>query len=107
MSEAGNTVRSTNDVWRVSRARAAEAVAILLEVFPDFPGSNLLDPAEAKRIARLLHERTVDAGLAIGRVDGGAIRRLASLSGCGAQPSVSRNRPGPRERAFASSSREK
>ena len=45
-------------VWRLSPDRAAEAVELLLEVFPDFPGSNLLGAEEERRIARLLHERT-------------------------------------------------
>jgi GNAT superfamily N-acetyltransferase len=56
-------------VWRLALSRAAEAVEVLLEVFPDFPGSSALDPAEEKRIARLLHQRTVESGLASGRVD--------------------------------------
>ena len=56
-------------VWRLSPDRATEAVEILLEVFPDFPGSNRLGAGEERRIARLLHERTVESGLAIGRVD--------------------------------------
>ena len=42
---------------------------ILLAVFPDFPGSSALEPAEESRIARILHERTVESGLAIGQVD--------------------------------------
>ena len=49
--------------------RVAEAVDILLEVFPDFPGSAALDAADERSIARRLHERTVEAGRAIGRVD--------------------------------------
>lgn len=56
-------------VRRLPPGRAAEAVDVLLEVFPDFPGSSALDPAGERRIARLLHERTVESGLAIGRVD--------------------------------------
>lgn len=56
-------------VRSLSPNRAAEAVEVLLEVFPDFPGSSALVPAEARRIARLLLERTVESGLAIGRVD--------------------------------------
>lgn len=57
------------NVWRLSEDRATEAVEILLAVFPDFPGSAVLDPADERRIARLLHERTVESGLTIGRVD--------------------------------------
>jgi len=49
--------------------RAAEAVEVLLEVFPDFPGSNRLGAAEERRIARILHERTLESGLAVGRID--------------------------------------
>lgn len=49
--------------------RTAEAVDILLAVFPDFPGSSALEPAEESRIARILHERTVESGLAVGQVD--------------------------------------
>lgn len=56
-------------VWTLSPDRAAEAVEVLLEVFPDFPGSKRLGATEERRIARLLHERTVESGLAIGRVD--------------------------------------
>jgi GNAT superfamily N-acetyltransferase len=56
-------------VWRLPPDRAAEAVDVLLQVFPDFPGSTALDPAEERRIARLLHQRTVESGLAIGRVE--------------------------------------
>ena len=48
---------------------AAAAVDVLLDVFPDFPGSNALDPGEQRRIARLLHERTIESGLEVGRVD--------------------------------------
>jgi GNAT superfamily N-acetyltransferase len=60
---------STESVWRLSPDRAAEAVEVLLEVFPDFPGSNRLGTTEERRIARLLHERTVESGLALGRID--------------------------------------
>jgi ribosomal protein S18 acetylase RimI-like enzyme len=56
-------------IWTLPPERAAEAVDILLAVFPDFPGSNTLDPAEERRVARLLHARTVDSGFAAGRVD--------------------------------------
>ena len=58
-------------VRRLPPERAAEAVDVLLEVFPDFPGSSALAAAGERRIARLLHERTVESGLAIGRVDVG------------------------------------
>jgi GNAT superfamily N-acetyltransferase len=56
-------------VWTLPPDRAAEAADVLLEVFPDFPGSRALDAANERRIARLLHERTIESGLAIGRVD--------------------------------------
>jgi GNAT superfamily N-acetyltransferase len=56
-------------VWRLSPDRATEAVEVLLEVFADFPGSNRLAASEERRIARLLHQRTVESGMAIGRVD--------------------------------------
>lgn len=60
---------STVSVWRLSPDRAAEAIEVLLEVFPDFPGSNRLGAADERRIARLLHQRTVESGLAVGRID--------------------------------------
>jgi len=60
---------SPESVWRLSPDRAAEAVEVLLEVFPDVPGSNRLGPGEERRIARLILERTVESGLAIGRID--------------------------------------
>lgn len=56
-------------LWRLPPDRGPEAVDVLLEVFPDFPGSHALDPAEERRIARLLHERTIESGLVTGRVD--------------------------------------
>ena len=56
-------------VWNMPPDRAAEAVEVLLQVFPDFPGSNRLAASEERRIARLLHERTVELGMAVGRVD--------------------------------------
>lgn len=52
-----------------ARDRVVEAVDVLLEVFPDFPGSNRLSAGEKRRTARLIHERTVESGLAIGRLD--------------------------------------
>jgi GNAT superfamily N-acetyltransferase len=56
-------------VWRLSPERASDAVEVLLEVFSDFPGSDRLGAVEERRIARLLNERTLESGLAIGRVD--------------------------------------
>jgi len=56
-------------VWQLPPDRAAEAIDLLLEVFPDFPGSSALDLADERRMARLLHERTIESGLANGRVD--------------------------------------
>lgn len=56
-------------VWPLPADRAAEAVDLLLEVFPDFPGSHALDPADERRVARLLHERTIESALVSGRVD--------------------------------------
>jgi GNAT superfamily N-acetyltransferase len=56
-------------VRRLSPDRAASAVKVLMEVFPDFPGSNRLGATEERRIARIIHERTVESGLAIGRID--------------------------------------
>jgi len=60
---------SAVSVWRLSPERAAEAVEVLLEVFPNFPGSNRLSAGEERRIARFIHERTVESGLAIGWID--------------------------------------
>lgn len=60
---------STVSVWSVSPDRAAEAVEVLLDVFPDVPGSDRLGATEERRIARLIHQRTVESGLAIGRID--------------------------------------
>ena len=56
-------------VWKMPPDRAAEAVEVLLQVFRDFPGSNRLAASEERRIARLLHERTVELGMTVGRVD--------------------------------------
>lgn len=56
-------------VRTLSFDHAEAAVEVLLEVFPDVPGSSSLGAAEERRIARLLHERTINSGLAIGRVD--------------------------------------
>lgn len=56
-------------VWTLSADRAAEAVDVLLGVFPDFPGSSALDAAHERKFARVLHERTVESGLTAGRVD--------------------------------------
>jgi GNAT superfamily N-acetyltransferase len=56
-------------VWQLTPDRADEAVDVLHEVFPDFPGSTVLDPTEERQIARVMHRRTVESGLAIGRVD--------------------------------------
>jgi GNAT superfamily N-acetyltransferase len=53
----------------LSPDRAADAVEVLLKVSPDFPGSNRLAAAEVRRTARLLHARTVESGLATGRID--------------------------------------
>jgi hypothetical protein len=39
-------------VWQLPGHSAASAVDVLLEVFPDFPGSNTLDSAGHRRPAR-------------------------------------------------------
>jgi GNAT superfamily N-acetyltransferase len=67
----GRYSRGRSHVVALERSRScrAEAVEVLLEVFPDFPGSNRLGAAEERRIARLIHERTLESGLAVGRVD--------------------------------------
>jgi GNAT superfamily N-acetyltransferase len=56
-------------VWTLPPDRAPEVVAVLLEVFPGFPGSSRLNAGQERRIARLLHERTLESGLATGRAD--------------------------------------
>ena len=55
--------------WELSSDRAAEAVEILCRVFSEFPGSDALAPYERRRVAELLHSRTIAAGLTDGRVD--------------------------------------
>lgn len=56
-------------IWSLARDRSADAVDVLGRVFPEFPGSDLVDAGERAEIARLLHRRTTESGLAIGRVD--------------------------------------
>jgi GNAT superfamily N-acetyltransferase len=60
---------SAMSVWELPPDRAADAVEVLLKVFPDFPGSRRLGEVEERRIASLIHERTVESGLAIGRIN--------------------------------------
>jgi len=55
--------------WRLGPDRAAEAAEVLCRVFPEFPGSDALEPAERGRVGALLHSRTIEAGLARGRID--------------------------------------
>jgi hypothetical protein len=52
-----------------SMSTVSVSAEVLLEVFPDFPGSSRLSAPEERRTARLIHERTVASGLAIGRID--------------------------------------
>ncbi|HUF07122.1 MAG TPA: GNAT family N-acetyltransferase [Candidatus Binatia bacterium] len=55
--------------WRLTPDRAAEAVEVLRRVLPEFPASDALPPAERRRVAVLLHSRTIETGLARGRID--------------------------------------
>ena len=56
-------------IWSLSPDRTGDAIGVLCAVFPDFPGSEELAPAERRRVAAILHGRTVQAGFQWGRID--------------------------------------